>query len=336
MRESIRTNIRRAIIYGLSQITKRNGYNCTMNNIYDKEHSPEQGDIPFVNVSFGVESYDVNGHTTGYLTKSLPVKFEIYVEDVNNIKEKEAKILADIEEYFMNNDNLPNESNVSQLVGDLMFSGNEMIGIDVDKPFGKIVVNVDLIYLQNVIDPELSTHNSTDIGMLSGIAGVVKISKREDIRKALIYNLKKIKKSGDYKFNINNENVHELWKSSEQINSYPSICIDNGTEVIKNADDYNLQDRRFHKELDYNLYCYVEDLNDILLAQERLVADIEKVIMNNYTLPDENRNRTLISAYFVNNEIYGMEVNDPIGMIRVKLRCLYKPYVFDPAQIVAS
>lgn len=76
------------------------------------------------------------------------------------------------------------------------------------------------------------------------------------------------------------------------------------------------------------------DPQDIVLARETMLADLEKYFGTFYYLPDpvNSRDETAFNSIITGNEIFGIEVTEPRGGIQVRLEVSYRIELTDPTQ----
>ena len=87
-----------------------------------------------------------------------------------------------------------------------------------------------------------------------------------------------------------------------------------------------------HKVCAFELDFYVKNINDLLQKQEDMLADAEKLFMNNYTIPNSDGYRTVTECMFTHNEVLGMTVNNPNGIVRIGLNCYYMQDKLNPRE----
>lgn len=334
MGDSVRTKIRKAVFHGLGQITTVNGYNLTVGDRNKREKSEEQMlNYPSVNVNFGAERYtnsETGGNSLGFLVKSLSMTLNCHVKNINDVRENEAKMLADLEKYFLNNRALPGSTGVSTVMGNLVPSENDVSGMEVNTPQGRRDFTVRIDYLQNLLDPE-STSMATTMPAWDSRPPASVLSRHNAIRIALRNQLLAINVNAGYNYTVGE--VNTVSRSEEQFVNYPAINLTPNPETYNDDATNMYSDVSLRKEIDYNIQVNMKNVNDILEANEKILADIEKRMMNNFTLPDANGRRTVTAAIPVSNEMFGMKVNEPLGGINVVLKCYYRQLRTDPAKL---
>jgi hypothetical protein len=289
---------------------------------------------PGVNVQFERETYNVGGHSSGYLEKTLPVRFDVYVEDINNPEYEKLRVLADIEKYFMNNDCLPNSKGDAVLRGGhVNFSSSQTFGMFEDKPYGKISITMTVVYLQGLFNP-YSVYKSTWRPVVyTEPPATVTVSKRLALRDAIVYNLKKIQTADSYNYTIEDRNIGKIERSQENIPAWPFINIKAVSETVDNAANYAWQDRFLHKVMAVEFDCYVKDINGVLLEQEKILADMEDVLLNYYNMPDSDGYQNCQELMLTYNEFIGMESNVPTGLVRIGANVFYVQDKLNPAEV---
>jgi hypothetical protein len=335
MPDSVRTKIRKAIHYGLEQVTTGNGYEITFGDINELERSHEQEvNMPAVNVNFGTETYmnaQQGSNALGYLIKSLPVEFAVEVQDINDVREEEMRVIAALERYFLNNRCIPDSGGAYTVVGNTVFTGNRVQGMRANEPFGHVIMDMDILYHQNILDPTSVTANGVAPGFNASPPSTVTISRLNELRLAVVLGVQAINGSGAY--NLAVKQVQDVAKSVEQITKYPAVNVLMQAEQYDDSTTPYYQDRVVRKQRVFTVDAYLHNVNDILEEQEQFIADMEYRFMNFPSIPDSAGRRTCTECMFLTNRIFGMKANEPQGRVSMELQTYYRQTLADPSEV---
>lgn len=158
----VRSRIRSAIIYGLKQITKANGYYNDIVSVYSPERSPEnQSNYPIINVYIENEQCENSYNTRinqneGALRNSFIIRMTCYIKSSNDTELEKDKILADIQKYFGNYYWIP-DSGGNATCQVCYYDSSDPFGAYENSPNGGIVVNYRVWYGQKITDPTILT-----------------------------------------------------------------------------------------------------------------------------------------------------------------------------------
>jgi hypothetical protein len=336
--DSVRTKIRKAIFYGLGQITTGSGYAVTFGDILKDERSLEQMiNFPAVNVNFGRERYlnaEQGSGALGYLVKELPVTFFVFVKDINNVRQDEQRIIAGIEKYFLNNRCIPDSDGNSTVIGDTQITGSGVRGMETNVPTGVVTIDMRIVYHQSILDPTSTSPATTAPTFEGAPPASVTVSRRDALRLAVIRNLKTL--TTDNGYNISVGDVNDMERSVEQFVNYPAVNVKTLPETYVNSMSSVYQDNVLRKEAIFSIDSYLRDVNDILINAEEHIADVEKLFMNYPSIPDSDGRRTCTECMLLSNEFIGMETNVPAGLVRIELKAYYRQTLGDPAQLVTG
>lgn len=160
---SIRTNIRGAIQWGLTQITAGKGYNYTIKQAY----SPPRGlsafvEFPSVNITYLPETC-ANSSTGNHLQagneslllNQFTVRFDCVLSNIDDPELAQDNVLADIQKYFGVNYWIP-DSNGDATAFNCVYEGSEGWGIHEQRPLTGITVDYIVWYRQRINDPAIS------------------------------------------------------------------------------------------------------------------------------------------------------------------------------------
>jgi len=334
--DSVRTKIRKAIEYGLRTIKTSSSYNLTIGDIHVNNESQEQAiNYPAVNVDFAREDYrNASGQRSlGWAPKMAYVDLKWDVKDINSLSAEESKALADAENYFMNNRHIPDSAGAATVMGDTMFMSNERRGMEVNIPNGQVITHLRITYLQAQLDPTSFVMSDTrparpPIPPKSG-----GVSRRDDLRNALIRNLRLITTASGYKTTMQ---VNDDVKTFEQLKNKVEINVHPEPEDVMNAEDFGLSDNLLHKTMSYRIDANGTNINNIVEEREKILADIEYLIANNWSLPDSDSRATALVSMPVYNEPLGIGTDEPNGIMRVGLTCIYRQHLLDPTKPEAT
>jgi len=329
--DSIRTLIRKGIVYGMSRITQANGYSLTLGdqNIL-KTSSGQFINYPAINVVFGRETYlsSEGRHAIGYLPKRLMVDFEVTVKSIDDIRTDEMKAIRDIEYYFLQNMHLPDETGTGYCIGHIRFFDNRIVGSESDYPYGKVIVPMEITYLQSQLSPYANTISSTTTAYDDDLPEAVSISKRDDIVKAIKYNLESVTIANDYKNTIH---ASDTIKSINDMPNKPFINI-----MPENEEYISIGKVMVKKNCNFRLLCFLGVVEDPLTYQESVIADIEKKLVSTFYLPDADGKRTAITSILTYNQIKGMDEDMPFYGVEFGFKVSYQQLLTDPAKQTES
>jgi len=153
-------------------------------------------------------------------------------------------------------------------------------------------------------------------------------SVRNRIRDALIYQLKQISVNNGYKNDI--VEVHDVLPSMEKLRNFPSIVVILGDEQIVNYDVQSSTFKTIQKDLQIFLHCFLQEHNDVGSVQDRIIADIEKMIGIHFGLEGEDGQCTTFLTQIVSSRPFGLTVNKPNCGVTITLRARYKQLRKDP------
>jgi len=154
-----------------------------------------------------------------------------------------------------------------------------------------------------------------------------KPSARRRIREALVHQLRTIKKSGGYNYDV--VDVHEVTPSMEQMKNFPSIVLVMGDEVTLSFDTNGATFRRVQKDLQVLLHCFL-NTNDPADAQDAMIQDIERLIGEHFGLEHPDGQCTCFLAQIVRSRPFGLKVNKPSCGVTITLSIRYQQLREDP------
>lgn len=330
--KSRRTKLREALEYAFTQITTDNGYLIDIGGADSLAKSFEQiVNYPYVNINFLREEYfpsGKGGNALGRIPKKVNIGFDVFINDVNTLSEQRSKIMADMEKYFgtyyyvPDSDGIPTADNIE-------FASLQEWGAVPNEPYGGFTVFMNAYYHQAMLDPTSPAQSITRPALESDVNPVISVSIREQIRNALTYQLDQIDSNGQYNTEMN---VGWQVKDIEQIVNFPYAHVRLAEAEYFNATDFRLQDRLLKKVMSLDIDIFVQEVNDAYTAIEEVLADIEKRVLNNFNLPDEDGYRTALEVMFVYNEPFGIESTIPLTGLRIGLNVYYRTDEENPKQ----
>lgn len=152
---SIRSLIRKAIKYQISQLTFSNGK--SMGDVND-EQIPDDRVInyPACNIYFKPEEYgnfrDSSMTSGGLLHRGRTLVLEFLVHNINRENNETEIILSEIEDYFMTNFQITGESGDKYAL-DCMFLGSNLEGFHDTEPHSRLVVQLQIVYRTKLYNP---------------------------------------------------------------------------------------------------------------------------------------------------------------------------------------
>lgn len=153
-------------------------------------------------------------------------------------------------------------------------------------------------------------------------------SVRNRIRDALIYQLKQITINNGYRNNI--VEVHDVLPSMEKLRNFPAVVVVLGDENIVNYDVQSSTFKTMQKDLQIFLHIFLQEHNDVGQAQDRIIADIEKMIGIHFGLEGEDGQCTTFLSQIVSSRPFGLTVNKPNCGVTINLRARYQQLRKDP------
>jgi hypothetical protein len=265
----VRTNIRKALISGLEGISKANGYDLTIGDVNEIPRNKIR--YPTIGVEFVREQYVFVGF--GLIQKRLAVDLQCAVQDLRDITEREYAVIGAIEQYLGDDRSLS-----GNLPGDIEITGTNIIAAGEQSNEGKLILSIDINYLQNQYNPDSSAQATTHIAKPQDTSAS-QVSRKEEARQGLITNLKKITKSNGYKHTVGvSEYIRTNRIRKPHINIIP--------QVSRN-ENYG-HDRLIHKKDTYLIDVYMGNHSDKLTDIENMIWNLEYMFFNNPGLPNSD------------------------------------------------
>lgn len=181
------------------------------------------------------------------------------------------------------------------------------------------------------------TYGNVNFPIVTGAANQYSI--RTNIRSALAYGIKNnIKKGNGYFNDIGEVHVNAVASNSRR-NNYPSIDIiwlrERYTNNIKGGNSLG----GYNKIATVALLCYLfadacapNNVGEIVLLRENIIADLEKYFGINFFIPDQAGNRTAFNCIINSNTVHGIQATEPYGPVEVELEIYYRIELADPTQ----
>jgi hypothetical protein len=299
-----------------------------MENIGDVFVEPvsfnEMANFPAVNIFNGREIYrnaTLGGHVSGRMIKHLNIILEVYLKNVNDIETERKKIGADIEKLFMNNRSLLGT------VSDCMIERITPFGYEDTKDEGGINVQLGIDYHHAILNP-----NGRDMSMsapaTADMPSSVSVSIEEELRAAFVYNLQQITTAGGYNYDLSVDNQP---REPDEIVNFPYGNIVEQPVDVENYTNKGLQGYLMNKEMKLSIDLYHNDVNNPNLAQEKMLWDLEKRLMNYPHIPNSSGYRTAVECMLQENQAFNVEDNSPITGISAKLSVYYRQNILNPS-----
>jgi hypothetical protein len=155
---NVKSDLRSALQTCVKEMTVAAGYNYTYTRVFTNPKNMEEFDeFPAVNILFGNEQRQGTTHqinNAGKFTILLPVQFDVFLNDSNNITLARDKVLADFQKYFgLNYYVKPSTS--ERTVFEMVWLGDVEWGTEVQKPNGGISIDFELYYTIRRNNPNL-------------------------------------------------------------------------------------------------------------------------------------------------------------------------------------
>jgi len=153
------------------------------------------------------------------------------------------------------------------------------------------------------------------------------MSVRTNLRTAIKAKLLTIKTSNGYNSTV--AQVYDPPQDIERMVDFPSINIywDKEDRIDREIQGNN---QLYNLRMVAQLYCILHDTNDLPLAQDKLLADIQRMVGNNHYVPDANGNATAFNVVYLGATPYGPAEGTPNGGIIVEVEIFYSVNVKNP------
>jgi hypothetical protein len=131
--------------------------------------------------------------------------------------------------------------------------------------------------------------------------------------------------------------ITHIAKPVEDPEQFPSL----DAAVIMMGDDYNNDNTRdgtanksiLENHLDITIVNFMHDINDIELAQENKLADLQKYFALNYWLPSSSGTRTAFNCIYSGSRPFGYSATQPNCGLEYKMRVWYRQKFEDPTTL---
>ena len=252
------------------------------------------------------------------------------MREVNDIKELEWEIVADIEKFVYSNRHMPDETGTATVDGDTQLASSSIVGFEAAEPYGKVVLPLTITYLQNQLDPTLTTQATAAPSESDLLMRTSRISRKFAVREGLKYNLAQITTGDGYE---NDLTVYDRVVSFSKIINYPAALIVESSDTVLNEDDTSIQDSQVHKRWRVDVNAYTKTVNRDVTVRETLVQDLEKMFINKWSLPDARGRRTCTALWPVENQSIGIQTTaDNVIGVRFGVDVMYRQLLTDPTQ----
>jgi hypothetical protein len=149
------------------------------------------------------------------------------------------------------------------------------------------------------------------------------------IRKALMYQLGQIKTTNGYLNTI--LHVYDEKTSIEQMKEFPSIVVALKEDVTNEAEQQTFNVLTKHAL--FNVYAFIEDVNDLPLTRETVIQDIESRLGNYNSLPPSSAGGcTALLTSVIKSVPFGTERSKPNGGVEMQLDIKYRQLRNDPTR----
>ena len=158
------------------------------------------------------------------------------------------------------------------------------------------------------------------------------------IREAAAFGVKNtITKSNGYFNDIGEVNVNAVASNSKR-NNYPSIDLSWIRERYTNNVQGGNSLGGYNKIASMLIDCHIfaEDCKaspeSVVLARERIVADIEKYFGTHFIIPNSLGVGTAFNCIIIGNTTNGIQATEPYGSVEIQLEIYYRILLTDPTQ----
>ncbi len=123
-------------------------------------------------------------------------------------------------------------------------------------------------------------------------------------------------------------------RTYEQFDEYPSINVFIDGESCDSASNVNTDQNQalLHNSFILQMDCFLNDINDPALAQDKILHDIQKFFGINYYIPDESGNATAFNCYYDSSSPFGTDRTSPNSGITIRYRIWYRQQLTNPSQ----
>jgi hypothetical protein len=124
-------------------------------------------------------------------------------------------------------------------------------------------------------------------------------------------------------------------RAIENMTSFPFINLFMGREVCDNVSDPTKEGNqaKLFNSFTLRMECFLKEANNIPLAQDNFLGDIQKYFGNNYYIPLTGT-RTVFNCIYAGSSPFGMLENIPnVCGIDVDLKIYYRQLLTDPTTL---
>jgi len=156
---------------------------------------------------------------------------------------------------------------------------------------------------------------------------------RSRIRKAAVWGLgNEITTANGYWNTVTR--AYDPPRGYEDFDEFPCFNIAAEGEECENAFDPNKgqQSQRLKIGTTLLITAFISDNNDPALAQDKLLADVQRYFGNNFTIPDEDGVGLALSCYYLGSTPFGTGQAQPNVGIEINYQIWYRQFLTDPAK----
>lgn len=148
---------------------------------------------------------------------------------------------------------------------------------------------------------------------------------------ALIYNLGKIKTEGGYNYTI--KKVYDPPVGLSEMYDYPSVNIEEESETCSNTHvQTGGNEATLLNSFNIRLDCVLQSTENPRQDRNKFLQDIQKLIGNNWYIPDEQGDASAFNCFYSGSTSWGMHDSKALTGISVKLAIWYTQKLTDPAK----
>jgi hypothetical protein len=156
MPDSVKTNLRNAMIDCIKEITTAGGYNYSYISVNDPPINMESMvEFPTVNLLYGTENRLGDRYKTGnnpLYDIQLPVEIDVFLHSMENTSLAQDKALADLQKYFGYNYYAKPQGG-NRTVFEILWTYSTPWGTERERPNCGITVGFDIYYSIRVNNP---------------------------------------------------------------------------------------------------------------------------------------------------------------------------------------
>lgn len=156
-------------------------------------------------------------------------------------------------------------------------------------------------------------------------------SVREKIRAAAAWGIANtITKANGYYNDIGEVNVQEVSYSKRK--AFPSIDLLWGNERYLSSVSGGHTTGAYEKMATLYIECWMDETesDEMTVARETIIADIEKYFGTYYYIPDSDSNWTAFNCMLNNNTLFGVREDNPRGGVELQLDVYYRIDLTNP------